>query len=403
MQGGAVGGDVPEADRNVALQPGGVLSIGMITGDFDMSGLGTVTHIEGKRVYGWGHPMMGLGACDFPLMTGYVHTIMPLQTVSFKMGSPLKTVGVINADTSTCIAGWLDRKPDMLPLAIHVKREGATKARTFNVEVIKFKDMMGGLVQSALVNCIDMEGEWPDEITATLRVRLDIEGREPIILDDIFSGNLLAGPRGPGALFQQVSLLINQMNFNPIGRMPLKRVECTAEIKPGRKTAEIEAVELERGRYAPGETVKAVVTLRAYKGERHRVPMSLALPVDFPEGNYNVQFGDDLAQARAELRDNPGLLFPRTQDDVYQALGIVTRAKRTNLVMRLPAQETGVAVEGKPLPHLPGSMVQILTGTKRTGVQQIGGWIVSREATAFVISGPGDSVRFTVAKDARRD
>jgi len=93
-------------------------------------------------------------------MTGYVHTIMPLQSVSFKMGSPLKTVGVINADVSTCIAGWLDRKPDMLPVSIHVKREGAAKGRTFNVEVIRFKDLMGGLVQSALVNCIDMEGEW---------------------------------------------------------------------------------------------------------------------------------------------------------------------------------------------------------------------------------------------------
>ena len=33
----------------------------MITGDFDMSGIGTVTHIEGNRVYGWGHPFFGFG------------------------------------------------------------------------------------------------------------------------------------------------------------------------------------------------------------------------------------------------------------------------------------------------------------------------------------------------------
>ena len=49
-------------------------------------------------------------------MTGYIHTIYPRQSVSFKMGSPLQTVGVVNADVSTCIAGWLDRKPDMLPV-----------------------------------------------------------------------------------------------------------------------------------------------------------------------------------------------------------------------------------------------------------------------------------------------
>ena len=80
-----------------------------------MSAIGTVTHIEGKRVYGWGHPFFGVGTCEFPLMTGYVHAIYPRQSISFKMGSPLRAVGTINADVSTCIAGWLDRDPDMLP------------------------------------------------------------------------------------------------------------------------------------------------------------------------------------------------------------------------------------------------------------------------------------------------
>src|SRR5262249_48789932 len=62
----------------------------------DLSGIGTVTHIEGSRVYGRGHPFMGLGSCEFPLMTGFIHTVYPRQTVSFKMGSPLRAVGVIN-------------------------------------------------------------------------------------------------------------------------------------------------------------------------------------------------------------------------------------------------------------------------------------------------------------------
>jgi len=401
MQGGGVGGDISEKERNIALEPGGVLSVAMITGDFDMSGLGTVTHIEGKRVYGWGHPMMSLGACDFPLMTGYVHTIMPLQTVSFKMGSPLKTVGVINADVSTCIAGWLDRKPNMLPVTIHVKREDASKPRTFNIEVIRFKDMMAGLIQAALINSIDMEGEWPDEITANLKLKIEIEGREPLVLDDVFSGSLLAGPRGPSTLFQQVSLLLNQMNFNPIGVMPVKRIECVTEIRHGRRTAEIEAVELAAAEYAPGETVAATVTLRAHKGARHRIPMTLKLPADLPEGSYTVNFGDDLNQARQELRDNPHLIFPRALDDVYQAMKTISSAKRSNLVMRLPTREIGVSVDGKSLPHLPGSMVQILAGTRRTGVQHIGGSIVARQATPFVITGAGDSIRFTVSKEKK--
>src|SRR5690349_18667726 len=71
------GGGAPErilremGDR--PLEPGSPLSIGLVLGDFDLSGIGTVTHVEGNRVYGFGHPMMSLGACELPMMTGYIH------------------------------------------------------------------------------------------------------------------------------------------------------------------------------------------------------------------------------------------------------------------------------------------------------------------------------------------
>src|SRR5207253_7335441 len=122
-------------EKDAALEPGGPLAIAMITGDFDLSGIGTVTHIEGNRVYGFGHPMMSLGACEFPLMTGYIHTVYPRQTVSFKMGSPLKPVGVINADVSTCVAGWLGRKPDLMPMRMSVALGDKEPAKTFNVQM----------------------------------------------------------------------------------------------------------------------------------------------------------------------------------------------------------------------------------------------------------------------------
>ena len=117
MQAGGAGARIEEEEKDTPLEPGGPLSVAMVVGDFDLSGIGTVTHIEGNRVYGWGHPFFGLGTCEFPLMTGYIHTIYPRQSVSFKMGSPLRAVGVINADVSTCIAGWLGREATCFPSA----------------------------------------------------------------------------------------------------------------------------------------------------------------------------------------------------------------------------------------------------------------------------------------------
>src|SRR5438094_1543050 len=151
MQGGGTTAKVAQETKNIELETGGPLVVAMVTGDFDMSGIGTVTHVEGSRVYGWGHPFMSLGTCEFPLMTGYIHAVYPRQSVSFKMGSPLRTVGVINADVSTGIAGWLDRQPDLLPVKMSVAlRDGP--ARTFNVQVARQRPLLPTPVFTALTN-----------------------------------------------------------------------------------------------------------------------------------------------------------------------------------------------------------------------------------------------------------
>jgi hypothetical protein len=371
----------------------------MVIGDFDMSSIGTVTHIEGKRVYGFGHPFMSLGNCDFPLMTGYVHIVYPRQTVSFKMGSPLKTVGVINADVSTCVAGWLGREADMLPVSVNILREGGP-SKTFNVRMVKQRAIMGTLLQAVLSNSIDMEGDLPEEMTAHLKVRIDVDGREPVVVNDVFSGTSISGNRAPQALFTQVAMLLSQMNFNAFANVKVNRIECATEILPGRRTAEIESVEMETDAYCPGDTVKASVFLRTYKGGRQRVPVSLKLPSDLPEGSYTATLGDDLACARQELRDNPLLNYPQTLDQLFQGLQIITGVKRTNLTIRLPVSGNGVAVGGKALPNLPAGMVQILSGSRRSGVQQISSSIIARQPTDWVIQG-ADTLRFTVAKNKK--
>ena len=164
-----------EGDR--PLVPGSPLSIAMVTGDFDLSGIGTVTHVEGNRVYGFGHPMMSLGACDLPMMTGYIHTVYPRASVSMKMGSPLKVVGVIDTDVSTSVAGRIGPKPDMLPLSVKVKTSRYADAQSYHVQIIREPMLLSSLVMAVLTNAIDAEGNLPEELTAHLSAIDPLEGR----------------------------------------------------------------------------------------------------------------------------------------------------------------------------------------------------------------------------------
>jgi hypothetical protein len=395
MQGGGTGARVAEEEKDTPLEVGGPLAVSLITGDFDLSGIGTVTHIEGNRVYGWGHPFMSLGSCDFPLMTGYIHTVYPRQTVSFKMGSPLRAVGVINADVSTCIAGWLGRKPDLLPVRMSVALGDKGQPKTFNVRVARQRSLLATLVFTALTNSVDMEGDLPEEMTAEFRARIEVEGQEPIVIHDRFSG--FSGGRAPQALYTQVAAVINLLSYNPYQPLRVNRIDCDTVVRAGRRTADIESVELDSDTYLPGETVRAAVFVKPYKESRRRLTVALKLPPDLPEGSYAATVCDDLLNARLATRDNPTLGNPTTLAQVLDALELQTSAKRTNLVLRVPTGASGVALEGKALPNLPPSMVHILANGRRTGAQTLRETLVARKATDWVIQG-SETVRFTVSK-----
>ncbi|MBV9124322.1 MAG: SpoIVB peptidase S55, partial [Planctomycetes bacterium] len=311
MAGGGASARIAAAEKNTPLEPGGPLAVALVTGDFDLSGIGTVTHIEGNRVYGWGHPFFSLGTCEFPLMTGYIHTIYPRQNISFKMGSPLRTVGVINADVSTCIAGWLDRKPDLLPVGMTITREADAGAHTFHVEVVRQPALVAPLVYTVLTNSVDMEGDLPEELTATMTARIEVEGRPPVVLHDTFSGSGYSGGHAPQALYTPVAAVVNLLTYNSYKPIRIRRIDCETHILPGRRTADIEAIELDSETYSPGETLKATVFVRPYKGLPQRLPVSLALPADLPEGDYTALVCDDLTSARYDLHDNPNLNDPQ--------------------------------------------------------------------------------------------
>ena len=265
--------------------PGAPLSIAMVTGDFDLSGIGTVTHVEGDRVYGFGHPMFSLGACEFPMMTGYIHTVYPRASVSMKMGSPLKVVGVLDTDVSTGVAGRIGPKPDMLPLSVRVKTGRYSEPHTYQVQIVREPNLLPTPGHGRPDQRHRHRGEpargadRPDQGD-----RSSSRATTRSCFDDTLSGPRYTGPMGPAALFSPIASIVNILVRNPMAPVRIESIDCDVEISPGRTVAAIESVRLASDRLEPGQTLKAFVTLKPFKGERQTVELALPLPADFPEG-----------------------------------------------------------------------------------------------------------------------
>ena len=52
--------------------------------------MGTLTYADGKQVLAFGHPMIGIGAVNLPMVLGEIHAIIPSLASSLKMSSPIR-------------------------------------------------------------------------------------------------------------------------------------------------------------------------------------------------------------------------------------------------------------------------------------------------------------------------
>lgn len=400
VMGGGVSGDVLAEAANKPLEPGSPLCVAMVTGDFDISGVGTVTHIEGDRVYGFGHPMFGLGKCEFPLMSGYIHVVYPRQTVSFKMGSPLKTIGVVDTDVSTCIAGRLGQRPHMVPMEFSIKRQGQPATRHYKVEVAPQKEMFASMVFNVLVGAIDTEGNLPDELTMRVSTTIRPKGREPLVIDDIYAGDQYSGQFAPMAAYGIVPNLLNILLHNPFEEVEIESIRSETEIVDSRNSATIESVRLGSEVYEPGDRLIAQVTLEPYKGAQKKFEIGLELPANMPVGIYQVLVCDSMSSIRSDLRNQPHLLQPENLDQLYRVLQLQTAERRNNLYMRVMTRDFGVALEGQAMPNLPLSMAHILTSRRRSGVLPIRTELISKVETPMVIQG-AQALQFQVVADKK--
>jgi hypothetical protein len=399
MAGGAAPEHVLREEANRPLAPGSPLSIAMVIGDFDLSGIGTVTHVEGSRVYGFGHPMFSLGVCELPMMTGYIHTVYPRASVSMKMGSPLKVVGVIDTDVSTGVAGRIGPIPDLLPMTVRVKTGRYADSRVYKVKVIREPVLLPALLMSVLTSAIDTEGNLPEELTAHLTATFRVKGHEPITLSDSFSGPRYTGQMGAAALFTPLAAITNLLVRNPMAPVRIESIDCEVDIEPGRKVATIESVRLLSDTIEPGKELKAFVTLKPFKGEREVVELVVPIPADFPEGIHEALFCDMTGSIRRRFRNEPPLAEPRDLAGFMKTLRMQTGPKRSEIFAHVATPGRGLAVQGQELPNLPGSVRAVFASKKEVPAQPLRSDLITVAPTTWVVEG-AQALRFTVAKDA---
>jgi hypothetical protein len=327
------------------LRPGAVVGAQFVRGDVSWTAIGTVTYTDGDRVLAFGHPLFGAGEIEMPMVAGYVHALMPLQSVSFKYASGGELVGTLLEDRSRMVAGVIGRDPAMLPVSVHVDG-GRFGDSDYRFEVVRARPMASYFTGLAAGGAVSSASRSSGPAVVELSVRLET-GQGPIHYEDVFR---TASPAQRAA--GELALLLSIMEQNAFADPMLDSVRVDVGVRDEDDWAVLDRVEADKTVVRPGDELGLTLFLRHARGDVEERELRLRVPKTAGNGRLIVRAGDSAAFHEWEAeRLGPGLA-PRSYE---QLVGLVERSKPGNAVVaQLLSEEPGFSLMGNEVRGAPG-------------------------------------------------
>ena len=131
-----------------------MISVELMSGDLSVGADGTVTYIDGSRIYAFGHSFLDVGATALPFARAEVIALLPTLSTSFKVSSAKEWMGGITQDRDTAVSGELGKLPALTPLSISVSRNGQP-VDTYHMRMVNDALLSPLLIQMAVSSTIE--------------------------------------------------------------------------------------------------------------------------------------------------------------------------------------------------------------------------------------------------------
>ncbi|HEY3939986.1 MAG TPA: hypothetical protein VGL97_21335 [Bryobacteraceae bacterium] len=271
-----------------SLQPGSMISVGLITGDMNMTADGTVTYVDGKRLYAFGHRFLDTGSTELPFARSEVIASIPTLNTSFKLSAPRQWAGTILSDRNNAIAGEIGRPSHTVPLTISI-HSASTHDHDYHLQVVNDRLLTPFLTQTALFSAIDATERTIGAATLRLQGRAEFEGNlPPLILHDMFVSD--------SALAQQVSAdAVVALGFVLGGgfrNLHLKSMSFTVDQLDTKRQLHLAQAWTSAHEVHPGDSVQITVLLQGENGLELSRTAAYQVPIGAPLGSLNFTVSD---------------------------------------------------------------------------------------------------------------
>jgi hypothetical protein len=331
------------------VRPADAVSIPLIRGDALYAATGTVTHIDGKKVYVFGHPFFNLGTVDFPLHRAEVISVVPSYESSFKLAVTRNMVGAVQQDRFSGVQAELGKTPYMIPLKIFLKNRN----KIFNLELVSHPLLTPTLTYMSLLNALLAEYQEFGFQSIAVNGKIFIENEDNVVLNDLFSG---------AAAFDEFSSMVMVVNYflmnNKEKNIKIQKMDFEISGREAIKKAELENVLIDKNAYLPEEPIAIRMYLKNEKGADFEEQVSIKAPSLKPGSVFYLMAADAMEVTEFDTKFIKTTYFPNKLKSLIRAINNIRKNNRIYLKIFVPSQ--GVFINGFEYPYLPSSMSNVL-------------------------------------------
>jgi len=365
VQGGAAGDlhtNKPAPGWEHSLNPGESVAGVLVDGDWTVTGLGTVTYNDGKRVLAFGHSFFNLGPVSMPMSKGEVLMTLASAYQPNKMANATEIVGALHQDRHSGIEGVLGVTSDMIPVTMKVRSIGdkgqVAKEKDFHLNVFVHQKWTPYLMMLSLYNSISQLNEFADTNESTYRLsgKVEMSGNQAISLSTMQASGEMPMP-APMVLAGWFGDKFNRLYLNNVTTPDVKRVNVTVDLLPERRVATIETAWVANTDVVAGEEVPVKVFLHPYRGEPIERDFTVKIPEGLAKGEHRILLSD--ADTVNRMQSIAGMM--NRFMDMPQTVSLLNQERSNNrLYVSLVESSPTAYYDDKTMPSLPSSVLNVM-------------------------------------------
>ncbi len=347
--------------QNIRLRGGDPVGAQLISGDMDMTAIGTVTYVEGNKVLAFGHPLYNLGSVDYIMTKAKILTLLPSLQSSSKLAVTDIPIGRFTQDRNAGIFGEIGKSPRLIP--INIKLVNESEEKNYTVNVIEDKILTPSLVNVVISNILNTEERAIGDLSLELKGTVFLENGMNIRLEDLFSGN---NDSSASSISSLVSSIVFYLTNNEFRDLSIHRIDLAIRAYEGMKVAFLEKVILDKYDVSPGERIQIKLYTRNFRGEGElKDGISFQVP-NLPSGSeFYLVVADSMSLRQVELRQYQTQAFmPRSLNQLIRLLSSLRKNNR--IYIKIIGSKPGLFLKGEELPNLPPSMKSMFSSSRAT-------------------------------------